>query len=139
MSLYSYNPSSRFMRRMLETIFNDQNYNSESYDVFVPVDVKAEADAYVITAIVPGIQAEDVNIRIVNTTVSISGELPSGRDDKGNYLLAERPSGKFQRMITLPDQLSAAKTEASLENGVLTLRVAKAEEAQPKMIKVISK
>jgi HSP20 family protein len=137
MSLYSYNPSSRFMRRMLETMFNDQNYNSESYDVFVPVDVKAEADSYVITAIVPGIKAEDVNIRIVNTTISISGELPSGRDEKGNYLLAERPSGKFQRMITLPDQLSAA--EASLENGVLTLRVAKAEEAQPKMIKVISK
>ena len=139
MSLYSYNPSSRFMRRMLETMFNDQNYNSESYDVFVPVDVKAETDAYVITAIVPGIQAEDVNIRIVNTTVSISGELPSGREEKGSYLLAERPSGKFQRLITLPDQLNSAKTEASLANGVLTLRVPKAEEAQPKMIKVTSK
>lgn len=139
MTLYSYNPSSRFMRRMLETMFNDQNYNSESYDVYVPVDVKAEADAYVITAVVPGAKAEDVNIRIVNTTVSISGELPSGRDEKGNYLLAERPSGKFQRLITLPDQLNAAKTEASLTDGVLTLRVAKAEEAQPKLIKVISK
>jgi HSP20 family protein len=139
MSLYSYNPSSRFMRRMLETMFNDQNYNSESYDVFVPVDVKAEADSYVITAIVPGIQAEGVNIRIVNTTVSIEGELPSGRDEKGSYLLSERPSGKFHRMLTLPDQLNAAKTEASLTDGVLTLRVAKAEEAQPKMIKVISK
>jgi HSP20 family protein len=127
------------MRRMLETMFNDQNYNSESYDVYIPVDVKAEADAYVITAVVPGAKAEDVNIRIVNTTVSISGELPSGRDEKGNYLLAERPSGKFQRLITLPDQLNAAKTEASLTDGVLTLRVAKAEEAQPKMIKVISK
>lgn len=139
MTLYSYNPSSRFMRRMLETMFNDQNYNSESYDVYVPVDVKAEADAYVITAVVPGAKAEDVNIRIVNTTVSISGELPSGRDEKGNYLLAERPSGKFQRLITLPDQLNAAKTEASLTDGVLTLRVAKAEEAQPKLIKVTSK
>ena len=139
MTLYSYNPSSRFMRRMLETMFNDQNYNSESYDVYVPVDVKGEADAYVITAVVPGAKAEDVNIRIVNTTVSISGELPSGRDEKGNYLLAERPSGKFQRLITLPDQLNAAKTEASLTDGVLTLRVAKAEEAQPKLIKVISK
>ena len=139
MTLYSYHPSSGFMRRMLETMFNDQNYNSESYDVYVPVDVKAEADAYVITAVVPGAKAEDVNIRIVNTTVSISGELPSGRDEKGNYLLAERPSGKFQRLITLPDQLNAAKTEASLTDGVLTLRVAKAEEAQPKLIKVISK
>ncbi len=139
MSLYSYNPSSRFMRRMLETMFNDQNYNSESYDVFVPVDVKAEADVYVITAVVPGVQADEIKIRIVNTTVSIEGELPSGRDENGSYLVAERPSGKFHRLITLPDQLNAAKTEADLQAGVLTLRVAKAEEAQPKMIKVMAK
>lgn len=139
MTLYSYNPTSRFMRRMLETMFNDQNFTTETYDVFVPVDVKNEADAYVITAVIPGVKADDINIRIVNTTVSISGELPSGREEKGNYLLAERPSGKFQRLITLPDQLNSSKTEASLADGVLTLRVAKAEEAQPKLIKVTSK
>ena len=138
MTLYA--PSYHHLRRrIIERMLNDQTFTAEAVEVYFPVDVQVENEAYIISALLPGVKADDLKIRVVNTTVSIEGELPSGRDEKATYLLTERPAGKFRRVLTLPEPLNAAKTEASLTDGVLTLRVTKAEEAQPKMIKVISK
>jgi HSP20 family protein len=61
------------------------------------------------------------------------------RDEKDNYLFQERPSGKFARVLDLGTALDPNGAEAHLENGVLTLKVAKAEIAKPKTIKVVSK
>jgi len=99
------------------------------------VDVKAEDDTFVISALLPGIKAEDLNIQVVNESVTISGEFKNDRDPDANYLLAERPAGRFTRTITLPMPLNSGKAEADLTNGVLTLRVPKAEEAKPKSIR----
>ncbi len=108
-------------------------------EVSFPVDVKAEPEAFVITALLPGVKAEDLNIQIVNETVSIQGEFKDERDEKDTYLLSERPSGRFSRVLSLPAQLDPATAEAHAENGVLTLRVPKAETARPKAIKVVAK
>ena len=108
-------------------------------DVNFAVDVKAENDDYVITALLPGVKAEDLDIQVVNDTVSISGEFKVERDEKDEYLLAERPSGHFSRVLTFPVALDPAKTEATMANGVLTLRTPKAESARPKVIKVTTK
>jgi HSP20 family protein len=53
--------------------------------------------------------------------------------------MSELPAGAFRRTLRLPTELDAEKAVASIENGVLTLRVPKAESAKPKSIKVISK
>jgi HSP20 family protein len=68
--------------------------------------------------------------------VSIQGEFKPKRDEKDSYLLQEQPHGKFSRVLTLPYALDAANAEADVVNGVLTLRVPKAESARPKTIKV---
>ena len=70
--------------------------------------------------------------------LSIQGEMKHGRTEDERYLLQERPSGKFFRSFELPDAVDANKVEASLTNGVLTLRLPKAEEARPRSIKVSS-
>jgi len=137
MTLYI-NPFSNRARRMLERMAEPEWQPTER-SIFFPVDVKAEDDAFTITALLPGLKAEDLNIQIVNETVSIQGEIKNVVEENASYLVQERPSGKFCRTLTLPDSLNSAKAEASLDNGVLTLRVPKAEEAQPKMIKVVSK
>lgn len=137
MTLYI-NPFSNRARRMLERMVEPEWQPTER-SIFFPVDVKAEDDAFTITALLPGLKAEDLNIQIVNETVSIQGEIKNVVEENASYLVQERPSGKFCRTLTLPDSLNSAKAEASLDNGVLTLRVPKAEEAQPKMIKVVSK
>jgi len=122
-------------RRMLERMMDPEWPNYEP-EVIVPVDVKAEADDYIITALIPGVKAEDLNIQVVNETVSIQGELHNDREEGASYLLEERPAGKFCRTVTLPEPMNSTKAEASLKDGILVLRVPKAEEAKPKSIKV---
>jgi HSP20 family protein len=83
-----------------------------------------------------GVSAEDVDIQIVNEVVTISGEVKLERDQRADYLLAELPTGRFHRVVSLPTPLDSTKVEASLENGILTLNIPKAEEAQPKTTKL---
>lgn len=128
----------RRARHMMERMM-ESDWPFVEREVIVPVDIKADQDEFIITALLPGVKAEDLNIQIVNETVTIQGEIKDQREENASYLLMERPSGRFCRTLTLPVPLDASKTEASLSDGVLTLRVPKAEEARPKTIKVISK
>ncbi len=108
-------------------------------EMLLAVDVQAEDEAYTITALVPGLEAEDINIEILNNTVSLRGEFASTEPEEkedANYLMCELPAGRFSRVITLPTALDPAKAEATIKNGVLTLRVLKAETHRPKSIKV---
>lgn len=138
MTYYLATPYAHRMRRMMQQMLEPEWENQER-QAFIPVDVKAEDDAFVVKALVPGIKADELNIQIVNETLNIQGELKNDRDENANYLLSERPFGKFNRSLTLPEPLDASKVEAEVENGVLTLRIPKAEEAKPKMIKVITR
>jgi HSP20 family protein len=103
--------------------------------MLLAVDVEAEDDAYLIKALVPGVEAEDINIEILNNTVTIRGEFQQ-ENENAKYLTCELPAGRFSRVITLPTALDPAKAEANLNNGVFTLRVPKAEAHRPKVIKV---
>ena len=140
MTLYIRSPFANIRRRMLENMF-DRDWPEVGFEsnLPMPIDVKAEDDTYVITAWLPGVLADDLNIQVVNESVTISGELKVAREDNSSYLLAEIPAGRFSRTITLPMPLNAAAAEANLSNGVLSLRVPKAEEAKPKSIKIVTK
>jgi len=102
----------------------------------LPVDVRDEGEGYVLTAYVPGLKAEDLNIQIVEDALSIEGKYV---EREGEALLSELPTGAFRRTLRLPGELDAEKAEANIENGVLTLRLPKAESVRPKSIKVVSK
>ncbi len=103
-------------------------------EVVIPVDVRAEDEAFVITAWVPGVTVEDLRIEILDDTVTLEGEFKASEQD--HYLVREIPSGAFRRVIQLPTALEAGEAEAELSNGVLTLRVPKAKAVRPKEIKV---
>jgi HSP20 family protein len=138
MSLYITTPftSVRSMWEHLLELDNDSTPNSITF----PVDVKEDKEAYVLSAYLPGMKSEDLNINVVNDSVTIVGEVKDEKTtEETNYLLKEWRNGQFSRSLTLPDELDAAKAEASLKDGVLTLRLPKAETALPKAIKVTSK
>ena len=99
----------------------------------LPVDVLEEGDAFVLKAFVPGLTADQLNIQILNDTLSIEGTYPQ---DESEYVLSELPAGAFRRTLRLASELDAEKAEAKIDNGVLTLRLPKAESARPKVIKV---
>jgi HSP20 family protein len=85
---------------------------------------------------VPGLRAEDLNIQVLEDIVRIEGEFKA---DESDYVLRELPSGAFRRSLRLPAPLQAEKVEARIADGVLTLRLPKAESARPKTIKVAAR
>ena len=97
------------------------------------VDVREEDDAYVLSALVPGLKAEDLNIQVLENVVSIEGEY---RADEAEYLLNELPHGNFRRALRMPAEIQADKVEAKITDGVLTLSLPKAESAKPKRISI---
>ena len=104
--------------------------------ISLPVDVRSDDESFTIQAFVPGLDADDLNIEVLNNTVSIRGEFTSETDENVKYLTCELPQGRFSRVITLPVDVDAAKVEASIKNGLLQLRVPKAEAHRPRTIKV---
>jgi HSP20 family protein len=122
-------------RRAIEEMMRDWD-DDYSAMISFPIDIVADSDGYTIKALLPGVKPEDIDIQIVNEIVTISGSLDADRKEGENYLLTERPSGTFHRVLTLPTPLDSSKVEASLEDGVLTLEIPKTEEAKPRRIKV---
>jgi HSP20 family protein len=102
----------------------------------IRLDVESREDAFVISALLPGLNPEDVNIQITEEIVTIQGELKLEEDEKATWLLRERSRGRFSRSIELPVSLDAEKAKASFENGILTLTIPKAAEARPRTIQV---
>ena len=122
------------MDRMVEENFPSTEVNER--EMVLAVDVKSDDEAYLISALVPGVEAEEINVEILNNTVTIRGEFKNQQSEDDKYLLCELPSGRFSRVITLPVTLDPSKAEASLRNGLFTLSVPKAEAHRPKTIKI---
>ncbi len=97
------------------------------------VNVREEDDAYVLSALVPGVKAEDLNIQTLDDVVRIEGEYKA---DEAEYLLNELPNGSFTRTLRMPASIEADRVEAKIVDGVLTLNLPKAESARPKKIKI---
>ena len=124
------------MNRMFDDTLTEQTPSER--EMLLAVDVKAGEDAYDITALVPGLEAEDLDIEVLNNTVSIRGEFKSDGEEESKYMVCELPSGRFSRVISLPTATDASKVEATIKNGVLSLHIPKAEADRPKVIKVNS-
>ncbi len=125
------------LRNAMDRLFEENFTEPVEREMLLAVDVRANDDDYSITALVPGLQAEDVNVEILNNTVTLQGEFKSpAASDDAKFLVCELPAGKFSRVITLPTALDAAKAQASIKDGVLVLRIPKAEAHRPKAIKV---
>jgi HSP20 family protein len=104
--------------------------------MLLAVDVLAGENEYWIRALVPGIEAEDLDIEALNNTVTIRGEFKNSEEANSKTLTSELPQGRFGRVITLPTVLDTTHIEASLKNGVLVLRIPKAEAHRPRAVKV---
>jgi HSP20 family protein len=101
------------------------------------IDVHQTADEIVVTAALPGLKADDVDITITGQTLAIRGEFKAdesvGRDQ---ILYRERRYGSFHRQLQLPVRVRSDAASATFEDGVLTLRIPKAEEVKPRQIHV---
>lgn len=104
-----------------------------SHRYSLSVDLQEKDDSYILTAIVPGLKASDLNIQVLEDVVTIEGEF-KGEDNE--FLVRELPHGSFRRSLRLPAALDAEKAEAKISNGLLSLTLPKAESARPKTVKI---
>ena len=101
------------------------------------LDVHQNADEIVVTATLPGMKPEDVEITITGQTLSIRGELKADESvESDQYLYRERRFGSFHRQLELPTRVEGDRAEATFENGVLRLAIPKAEDTKPRQIEI---
>jgi HSP20 family protein len=101
------------------------------------VDIEEQDDAYVVEAELPGVKRENVNIELAGNELTITGEIKE-RERKGAVRRKTRRTGRFEYRVMLPDHVDAGKVEANLDQGVLTVRIPKAERAQRRKIEIKS-
>ncbi len=117
---------------------NDSDYSNVVTSRWSPaVDIKEEADRFLITADLPGVDPKDIEITMDNGVLSIKGERQSeAREEKEGYKRVERVSGAFYRRFSLPDTADAERIEAKGKDGVLEVILPKHEKVQPRKIQV---
>ena len=113
---------------------------AENREQSLGVNIREDDDAYWLASLVPGLKAEDLNIQVLGDVVRIEGEYkrssPVDKADENEYLVRELPSGPFTRTLRLPAPIEAGLVEAKIADGILTLKLPKAESARPKKIQI---
>jgi len=101
------------------------------------IDIAETEEELVVTAELPGVKQEEVDITIADDVLTLKGEKKEEKEVKEkNYHRIERNYGSFQRSISLPTSVQADKAKATYKDGILTINVPKVEEAKPKQIKI---
>jgi HSP20 family protein len=105
--------------------------------VFPPMNVTHDADNFYVSAEVPGIKASELSISAVKNRLSIAGRREiQTENERVSYHRKERPEGSFNRTLTLPTELDVDRIEARYADGILSLKLPKAEAAKPRLISV---
>jgi HSP20 family protein len=130
------------MRRMLDQTFGELGWSSplltEGAGWSPFVDIEEQDDVYELDVELPGVKRDDVNIEVIGNELSITGEIKE-KERKGAIRRRTRRTGRFEYRVRLPDQVDASKIEGSLDQGVLTVRVPKAERAKRQKIQIKAK
>ena len=130
------------LRQAMDRLFEDSfvrpsTFGDSGSQYGFPLDVTNSKDALVVEASLPGIKPEDVEITVENGTLSIRGESNSDvTTGEGETLVREIRRGSVSRVLSLPNGLEADKATATFDNGILTLRIPKAETVKPRQIRI---
>lgn len=127
------------MRRMQEDmnrIFSDFD-SRMGWRGYPPVNLSVEDDRLTVTAELPGVSHEDLDISVEDRALTLSGKRsPGDTDDSFNWLRRERPEGTFVRVIDLPFRVDPDSVEAHLSNGVLEVVLKQRPEDRPKKVEI---
>jgi HSP20 family protein len=101
------------------------------------VDVFETEDEVILKADVPEVELKDIDVRVENQTLTLSGERKFDKEDttKG-YHRIERGYGQFTRSFSVPQTVDTEKVEAAYSNGVLTVKLPKKAAAKPRQVKI---
>ena len=130
------------MDKLWNRTFGERPFAGTLTEEWLPsVDISETKDSYIVKAELPGLEAKDVNVNLSGDLLTIKGEKKSEKEDKGEeegrqYHRIERSSGMFQRSITMPFDIETDAVNAEVQNGVLTVILAKPPEMLEKTKKI---
>jgi len=102
-----------------------------------PVDIHEDKEAIYLKAELPGVKPEAVHLNVENNVLTLTGERKLEKDEtKDNYHRVERSYGTFTRSFALPSNVASDQVQADMSDGILTVKIPKKAEAQPKRIEV---
>lgn len=126
-------------RRQMERLFSSLSgwVGPGTAGVYPAINVTEDAESLYVRAELPGVKADDLDIRVEDNTISIGGERKIVEEDKNvRYHRREREGGIFKRAFELPVRVDADKVMAKYVDGILTVVLPKEEAAKPKQIPV---
>lgn len=128
------------LQKKLDNLYGDYGrpfgYRWESASVAPRTNLYERGDNFEIRAEVPGLEKDNLNVKIQGNYLEISGERISDAPEGYKTHKTERGVGSFSRSFTLPADVDSTKVEATLKNGVLYLTLPKHEAAKPKKISI---
>jgi len=124
------------INRLFESPFNDGGRESDFFDWAPTVDLYEDKDNLVVRVELPGMRKEDIDISLHQGSLIVSGERKVETEPEGESSRSERFFGRFQRAFELPKEVDANAVTASYKDGILTVKLPKAEESKPKQISV---
>ncbi len=131
------------LREAMDRLFDDaftRPVNMHGGSVVPAINLYQTEDEVVVKASLPGMKAEDVHISITADVLTLSGEFKQESEKKeATYHIREQSSGAFERSVVMPTEVQSDKAQADFENGVLTIKLPKAEAVKPKTINIKAK
>jgi len=127
------------LQHRLSDIFGEVPFSStqENGHWAPAVDIRETEDALLMQVELPGIDKEDVTLEVKDGVLTVSGERRYEKNvTEENVHRIERAYGKFTRSFSLPRNVDAEKVEASMNNGILEVRLPKHDSAKPKAIAI---
>lgn len=128
------------MREQFDRIFGDDLETHRGFwgaGVFPQINLTEDADKFYVRAELPGVTSDDLDLQATGKSLTIAGERKIEAENEGvRYHRREREAGKFSRVITLPTEIEPDRIEAKIKDGVLTIRVPKAEAVKPRRITI---
>jgi HSP20 family protein len=119
---------------LMENVWS--NFRAGDGQPWIPfVDIEETDDAWIVEAEVPGADRDDVNVEVADSELVISGEIKE-RERRGILRRRTRRTGRFEYRVTLPGDVDPDAVDASMDGGILTVRIPKPEQSRARRIDV---
>lgn len=119
-------------------LFGERELEGREPGMFIPdIEVRESDDGFVLSADLPGVGADDVDVSLQNNRLTITGTRKSEEKKEGErFHFYERSFGSFSRSLVLPESADPEQIDADMKDGVLTIHIPKRKEASARKIKV---
>src|SRR5262245_55347533 len=126
------------LQRAMENVMGNDWFGSRTSGsgAFPLLNVFTDGDDFVVEAELPGVKKEDLGVQVRGDTLRIQGKKTIAHDESASVHRRERAAGEVDRTVPLPAEIDSAKVAAEYRDGVLTLRLPRAESAKPRTLSV---